>query len=712
MPVRAVIDQLVELGWSDAQATGIAANLQAESNFRPDAVGDGGKAYGIAQWHPDRQADFESAFGKPIQGSTLAEQVAFIDYELRQGKEQAAGKRLLAANSAGDAAGIVSQFYERPRDTQGEIAKRTRIANDMAGTIPSTNNLDQASADQISALGADVVERSNLAADALEAMMAQQGAIFNKARESYQSFGEDAAHIATVEELAKSKAQLATYNFAQAAGAIPGVANEALYKLIQQSNAVAEEQRAVAASLANAADPRQLYSDPLRWISDYLLEPFNAKRLDALNKQQNATQGQIKSINDSVQQYRQTQDAVAQTKTVSSAAAAARQAQAKANIDVAKLDLQEIQTNAAGLRDTLKMRNTSYEIAVQDYRFKIQAETLKEQRAAAAERAAMLKTQMEDRATEQDAKNSILSLFNLGMDTMGMPKYDSYTTMMGVLGKLGKVGQDILAQGITAGMAVESGETPTLAATPIGASELVHTMRPMLDPGRKQLIERIDRTVAGLSESETTVNGRKSKDLTNSSLFAKARQYASNILENDNNFYQPPPVETLLSDENFAKTHIGSKIMPAFKGTDAKIAYPKVVEMLLMDLKQGKIHMDEADSELGYMAAKIRGYNNDMYRYAHTAGLPVMDSVKFKVPVPYDPTVFNRTVGTVLGAPFNLGAMTGATILGVDYDNSIPTQPMTVDFLDPVSRSELFNRVMATNIKPPHPGRISEGTVE
>ena len=54
-----VIKQLQDLGWNQAQATGIAANIQAESNFKPDASGDGGKAYGIAQWHPDRQQEFQ-----------------------------------------------------------------------------------------------------------------------------------------------------------------------------------------------------------------------------------------------------------------------------------------------------------------------------------------------------------------------------------------------------------------------------------------------------------------------------------------------------------------------------------------------------------------------------------------------------------------------------------------------------------------------------
>lgn len=130
---KQVIDQLQELGWSKEQSIGIAANLHQESTFNPAAVGDGGKAYGIAQWHPDRQAGFKAAFGKDIKGSTLEEQVRFVDYELRKGSEQAAGRRLLAATDAGTAASIVSQYYERPADRVGEANRRGRTAAAWAG---------------------------------------------------------------------------------------------------------------------------------------------------------------------------------------------------------------------------------------------------------------------------------------------------------------------------------------------------------------------------------------------------------------------------------------------------------------------------------------------------------------------------------------------------------------------------------------------------
>lgn len=131
MSAQHAIDFLRARGWAADHACGIAANLQAESDFRIDAVGDGGLAYGIAQWHPPRQADFARVFGKPIQGSTLDEQLAFVDWELRN-TERHAGTALRATLTANEAAAVVSRLYERPADADGEAKRRAAIAAKLA----------------------------------------------------------------------------------------------------------------------------------------------------------------------------------------------------------------------------------------------------------------------------------------------------------------------------------------------------------------------------------------------------------------------------------------------------------------------------------------------------------------------------------------------------------------------------------------------------
>ena len=115
-------------GWTKQQAAGLTANLQKESQFDHTAVGDSGRAYGVAQWHPDRQANFKAKYGKSIKQASYAEQLAFVNHELTNGTEQAAGKRLRQAKTAGQAGAVVSQFYERPKNVEAEKRERAAIA--------------------------------------------------------------------------------------------------------------------------------------------------------------------------------------------------------------------------------------------------------------------------------------------------------------------------------------------------------------------------------------------------------------------------------------------------------------------------------------------------------------------------------------------------------------------------------------------------------
>lgn len=121
-------------GWSRQQAAGIVANLQAESGMRHGIPGDGGMAYGIAQWHPDRQAAFARWAGKDIRQSTFQEQLAFVHYEMSEGNERRAGRLLKNAATAEEAGSIVSTHYERPKYRDAEAAKRAGMAKRLEGT--------------------------------------------------------------------------------------------------------------------------------------------------------------------------------------------------------------------------------------------------------------------------------------------------------------------------------------------------------------------------------------------------------------------------------------------------------------------------------------------------------------------------------------------------------------------------------------------------
>lgn len=123
-------------GWSLEQSAGIVANLLWESGLKTNAIGDSGSAYGIAQWHPDRQNKFAELYNKPIQQATLKEQLEFVHWELNNESVFIKKKgldKLRSATTAGVAAAIVSEDYERPRDPMSSQSQRVAIARGLAG---------------------------------------------------------------------------------------------------------------------------------------------------------------------------------------------------------------------------------------------------------------------------------------------------------------------------------------------------------------------------------------------------------------------------------------------------------------------------------------------------------------------------------------------------------------------------------------------------
>jgi Phage tail lysozyme len=121
--------------WSREAAAGLIANIEAESAFRADAVGDSGAAIGICQWHTDRQIAFRVQFGFSIRQASYAEQLQFVDFELRNG-ESGAGNALRRATTPEEAGETVCTRYERPNDPDGAVSRhRGQRARDWFGAL-------------------------------------------------------------------------------------------------------------------------------------------------------------------------------------------------------------------------------------------------------------------------------------------------------------------------------------------------------------------------------------------------------------------------------------------------------------------------------------------------------------------------------------------------------------------------------------------------
>lgn len=71
------------MGYNPAAASGLLANIKAESGFRPNAEGDSGRSYGICQWFSSRKTRLINwCSDNGLDYSTLAAQLYFLQYEL------------------------------------------------------------------------------------------------------------------------------------------------------------------------------------------------------------------------------------------------------------------------------------------------------------------------------------------------------------------------------------------------------------------------------------------------------------------------------------------------------------------------------------------------------------------------------------------------------------------------------------------------------
>ncbi len=117
------------LGYSAAQASALVANEKRESNFNEKARGDGGRANGIFQWHPDRVEAILKGTGIDVRTANHHQQLRAAAWEL---ENTGMAARLKAINKPDEAGEFVSRKYLRPGVTEMAKDREANIRAKMA----------------------------------------------------------------------------------------------------------------------------------------------------------------------------------------------------------------------------------------------------------------------------------------------------------------------------------------------------------------------------------------------------------------------------------------------------------------------------------------------------------------------------------------------------------------------------------------------------
>ena len=136
-----IYNYLAEQGFNDAAICGILANIQHESSFDPNALGDGGTSYGICQWHNNRWSQLESyCNNNNLDSSSIDGQVSYLVWELQNQYPSVYNKIKNVPNTAQgayDAAYEWTVNFEVPANKYSEGQSRGNTA--MSNYWPTYN---------------------------------------------------------------------------------------------------------------------------------------------------------------------------------------------------------------------------------------------------------------------------------------------------------------------------------------------------------------------------------------------------------------------------------------------------------------------------------------------------------------------------------------------------------------------------------------------
>ena len=138
-----VKDSFVKLGYPEHVAAGLVGNIMQESGPGVDtgAVGDGGNAFGMAQWNgPRRKAYLSYAEKKGVDPTDIDTQIEYLDHEFRT-TEKSAYDAVMRTTTAEEAALVASKKFWRPGIPHNK--RRQAYARQLAEVVSDPNQSQQ-----------------------------------------------------------------------------------------------------------------------------------------------------------------------------------------------------------------------------------------------------------------------------------------------------------------------------------------------------------------------------------------------------------------------------------------------------------------------------------------------------------------------------------------------------------------------------------------
>lgn len=560
-------------------------------------------------------------------------------------------------------------------------------------------------ATNIDQLAQDNMQRNNIAAAALEKTFADMQGAYGRAGQAMQGYGEDKSLVVKTEALATAEAQAQTRQAAAVIGTDPNSASYQMSKLVAESQALYEKKQQIGQQLLDEANPDGKNIFQIAWGRAFLQN--RVREYNTVSTMEQAATTRLRELNAITQDTARTNNMIAQTVTVESANALARATASEAAQKMAGLEIESLKTGAQGIVQVAQLRNSNLDIALKQRDQQLQEQQIGIARQNAALSAASLKLSMLERQDRMDdkeqdrlGKQQQLAAINAGRALSNLPPIGSYIELQNTARmnpEMEKQFSQQYMQGITAATTGRA----TVADTPWDAAKFKAGTGAKYNDGRSKVFEYLDRVIGQVQNDPKIPAADRTKEkvmsaAVNNTAIAGARSQLSDVLSGgSDNIYRPAPTATFLADPEFSKTYISQKILGTMNsaGMDS-LPVPQIAATLMADVRAGKVSAEQANSELGFLATKAMGYNNALYRYQDTAGLPNMSSMNVRLE---DTSSLQNFTNRIAGPGAPLASNPVMTSLNTVFGGTGKT---TVNLADPVSRSDYINRQMSLVIPP------------
>lgn len=562
----------------------------------------------------------------------------------------------------------------------------------------------------IDQMAAQNIQRNDASAAALESFQAATQRGYEEAIDIRKSQANSAEIVKTTELMATAKAQETAAKTAVSLGTDPNAASYVLDKVAKQFEEASQNQAKFQGRLQNVADPANFLKDPMTYLRDAVFYDLNELGAKASTAAVNATRDRYIALNNMTQESAVTQNAIKQSITADTARMAGQMAKQEIDLQTVQLSLESIRSASDSVVKVSQLRNNSMDVALKARDQQLQEQQIAVARQNSALQAASLGLAMEERRErlnlkqeEVKSQEQMLAAVNAGRAVNGdLPPFRSFQEMSNAVKMNPKLKESISLQ-YQAGMTAAQTGVATLGNSPYEALKYVSSTGAKITDGRAKVVNFLDAIRNNVAnDPKLSQSIKKESDLSKAidgQAKAAASSMSKNITAGSSNIYSPPPVNVFLQDPGFADSYIAKQIFtPAAKLGTEQINFKATVNALMQGVREKKITMETANSELGFLAEKIAGYNNALYRYDATAGLPAMKTVN----VPLDNTSsFTNLINSAATPKVNpvLDAFSGVMVNSAQSLLGGSSETI-IDLRDPAKRSAYLNSRLAQTIPP------------